>query len=130
MNMENLLEKEKMDNYEKWKNNEITEIEYIENIKNNVTQECSLQKGIKDEKNKLLVARQEIRNIKDNVWVETLLKYRNQRKLTREMLEDLIEKIYICKDGRKIKIKFRYEDAYRVAMSYLKIVKRGGDINA
>lgn len=89
-----------------------------------------MQKGIKEEKNKLLIARKEIRNIKDNVWVETLLKYRNQRKLTREMLEDFIEKIYIYKDGRKIRIKFKYEDAYKVAMSYLKIVKRGGNINA
>lgn len=124
------VEKEKMDNYEKWKNNEITEFEYIENIKTNVTQECSLQKDIKEEKNKLLTARKEIRNIKDNVWVETLLKYRKQRKLTKEMLEELIEKIYINKDGRKIKIKFKYEDAYKVAMNYLKIVKRGGNINA
>ena len=46
------------------------------------------------------------------------------------MLDDLIEKIYINKDGRKIKIKFKYEDTYNVAMNYLKIVKKGGDINA
>lgn len=124
------IEKLKMVNYEKWRNNEITESEYMENIKNNVTQECSLQKDIKEEKNKLLVARQEISNIKDNVWVENLLKYKNQKKLTKEMLENLIEKIYIYKNGRKIRIKFKYEDAYRVAMSYLKIVKRGGNINA
>ena len=124
------LEKQKMSNYEKWKNDEITEIEYMESIKNNVTQECSLQKDIKEEKKKLLTARQEIKNIKDNVWVENLLKYRNQKKLTKEMLNDLIENIYINKDGRKIKIKFKYEDAYKVAMSYLKIVKRGGNINA
>lgn len=124
------LEKQKMSNYEKWKNDEITEIEYMESIKNNVTQECSLQKYIKEEKKKLLTARQEIKNIKDNVWVENLLKYRNQKKLTKEMLNDLIENIYINKDGRKIKIKFKYEDAYKLAMSYLKIVKRGGNINA
>ena len=119
-----------MNNYEKWKNDEITEIEYIESIKNNVTQECSLQKDIKEEKKKLLTARQEIKNIKDNEWFENLLKYRNQKKLTKEMLNDLIENIYINKNGRKIKIKFKYEDAYKVAMSYLKIVKRGGNINA
>ena len=124
------LEKQKSENYEKWKNDEITEIEYIENIKNNVTQECSLQKEIKDEKSKLLTARQEIKNIRDNSWVTNLLKYKNQRKLTKEMLDDLIEKIYINKDGRKIKLKFKYEDTYNGAMNYLKIVKKGGDINA
>ena len=83
-----------------------------------------------DEKSKLLTARQEIKNIRDNSWVTNLLKYKNQRKLTKEMLDDLIEKIYINKDGRKIKIKFKYEDTYNVAMNYLKIVKKGGDINA
>ncbi len=132
-NMKNelkLLEKEKIDTYEKWKNDEITEIQYMENMKSNVTQECSLQTKIKEEKAKLLIARQEIRNIRDNTWVDTLLKYRNQKKLTKEMLENLIEKIYIYKKGRKIKIKFKYEDAYRLAMNYLKIVKRGGNIDA
>ena len=119
-----------MNNYEKWKNNELTEIEYMENIKNSVTQECYLQKTIRDKKNELTKARLEKQNIKDNKWVETLLKYKNQRKLTREMLDELIEKIYIFKDGRKIRIKFKYEDAYKVAMDYLKIVKRGGNINA
>ena len=124
------IEKQKMNNYEKWKNNELTEIEYMENIKNSVTQECYLQKTIRDKKNELTKARLEKQNIKDNKWVETLLKYKNQRKLTREMLDELIEKIYIFKDGRKIRIKFKYEDAYKVAMDYLKIVKRGGNINA
>ena len=132
-NMKNELEeieKQKMNNYEKWKNNEINEIEYMENIKNSVTQECYLQKTIRDKKNELTKARLEKQNIKDNKWVETLLKYKNQRKLTREMLNELIEKIYIFKDGRKIRIKFKYEDAYKIAMDYLKIVKRGGNINA
>lgn len=132
-NMKNELEilgKEKINTYESWKNDEITEIQYIENMKSNVTQECSLQTKIKEEKAKLLTARQEIRSIRDNTWVDTLLKYRNQKKFTKEMLEDLIEKIYIHKNGRKIKIKFKYEDAYRLAMNYLKIVKRGGNIDA
>lgn len=132
-NMKNELEllgKEKINTYESWKNDEITEIQYMENMKSNVTQECSLQTKIKEEKAKLLTARQEIRSIRDNTWVDTLLKYRNQKKFTKEMLEDLIEKIYIHKNGRKIKIKFKYEDAYRLAMNYLKIVKRGGNIDA
>ena len=46
------------------------------------------------------------------------------------MLEDLIDKIYINKEGRKIIIKFKYEDAYKLAMDYLKTVKMGGNIDA
>ena len=124
------VEKDKVENYEKWKNNEITEIEYIENIKNIVGKECILKNAIKDEKSKLLKAKKEAINLRENVWIDTLLKYKNQRKLTKEMLEDLIDKIYINKEGRKIIIKFKYEDAYKLAMDYLKTVKMGGNINA
>lgn len=46
------------------------------------------------------------------------------------MLNDLIEKIYINNDGRKIKLVFKYEDAFKLAMDYLKIVKEGGNTNA
>ena len=125
-----IVEKNKIENYEKWKKNEITEIEYIENIKKIVSKECILKNAIKDEKSKLLKAKKEAINLRENVWIDTLLKYKNQRKLTKEMLEDLIDKIYINKDGRKIKIKFKYEDAYKLAMDYLKTVKMGGNINA
>ena len=125
-----IVEKDKIENYEKWKNNEITEIEYIENIKNIVGKECILKNAIKDEKSKLLKAKKEAINLRENVWIDTLLKYKNQRKITKEMLEDLIDKIYINKDGRKIKIKFKYEDAYKLAMDYLKTVKMGGNIDA
>ena len=125
-----IVEKDKIENYEKWKNNEITEIEYIENIKNIVGKECILKNAIKDEKSKLLKAKKEAINLRENVWIDTLLKYKNQKKLTKEMLEDLIDKIYINKEGRKIIIKFKYEDAYKLAMDYLKTVKMGGNIDA
>ena len=125
-----IVEKDKIENYEKWKNNEITEIEYIENIKNIVGKECILKNAIKDEKSKLLKAKKEAIYLRENVWIDTLLKYKNQRKLTKEMLEDLIDKIYINKEGRKIIIKFKYEDAYKLAMDYLKTVKMGGNIDA
>lgn len=125
-----IVEKNKIENYEKWKKNEITEIEYIENIKNIVGKECILKNAIKDEKSKLLKAKKEAINLRENVWIDTLLKYKNQRKLTKEMLEDLIDKIYINNDGRKIKLVFKYEDAFKLAMDYLKIVKEGGNTNA
>ena len=125
-----IVEKNKIENYEKWKNSEITEIEYIENIKNIVGKECILKNAIKDEKSKLLKAKKEAINLRENVWIDTLLKYKNQRKITKEMLEDLIDKIYINKEGRKIIIKFKYEDAYKLAMDYLKTVKMGGNIDA
>lgn len=124
------LSKVSEDNYISWKNNEISEKEYMEKIKTNITKECLLQNSIREEKDKLLKAKLEIKNIKDNIWVDTLLKYKNQREITKEMLNDLIDKIYIFNEGRKIRIKFKYEDAYKLALNYLKIVKKGGNINA
>ena len=120
------VEKDKVENYEKWKNIEITEIEYIENIKNIVSKECLLKNTIKDEKSKLFKSKKKKQYIlRENVWIDTLLKYKNQRKLTKEMLEDLIDKIYINKDGRKIKIKFKYEDAYKTSNGLFKNCKDG-----
>ena len=49
-------------------------------------------------------ARLSYKNVAENNWVDTLMKYKNQRKITKEMLNDLIEKIYINNDGRKIKL--------------------------
>ena len=102
----------------------------MEKIKTNITKECLLKNSIREEKDKLLKAKLEIKNIKDNIWVDTLLKYKNQREITKEMLNDLIDKIYIFNEGRKIRIKFKYEDAYKLALNYLKLVKKGGNINA
>ena len=75
-------------------------------------------------------ARLSYKNVAENNWVDTLMKYKNQRKITKEMLNDLIEKIYINNDGRKIKLVFKYEDTFKLAMDYLKIVKEGGNTNA
>ena len=52
------------------------------------------------------------------------------RTFDEKYLNDLIEKIYINNDGRKIKLVFKYEDAFKLAMDYLKIVKEGGNTNA
>ena len=132
-NMQNELKrikKQKNDNYENWRNDEITELKYIDNMKKIINQKLLLEKCIKKEKDRLLVARMETRNIKNNLWLETLLKYQDQRKITKEIIKNLIEKIYIHKDGRKIRIKYKYEDDYRKVMNYLKNIQEGGNINA
>ena len=105
-------------------------VEYIAFIRENVTEEENIKEQIKKEKAKLMEARLSYKNVAENNWVDTLMKYKNQRKITKEMLNDLIEKIYINNDGRKIKLVFKYEDAFKLAMDYLKIVKEGGNTNA
>lgn len=124
------LNKEKEENYKKWKRNEITDVEYNKHIKENFINEERLTNSIDDKKSNLLKAKQNMKNIQDNEWVRKLLKYKEQKKLTKEMLNELVEKIYIYKSGRKIKIKFKYGDAYQMAMNYLKMIRNGGNINA
>ena len=109
---------------------EIDEQEYIAFIRENVKEEENIKEQIKKEKAKLMEARLSYKNVAENNWVDTLMKYKNQRKITKEMLNDLIEKIYINNDGRKIKLVFKYEDAFKLAIDYLKIVKEGGNTNA
>ena len=109
---------------------EIDEQEYIAFIRENVKEEENIKEQIKKEKANLMEARLSYKNVAENNWVDTLMKYKNQRKITKEMLNDLIEKIYINNDGRKIKLVFKYEDAFKLAMDYLKIVKEGGNTNA
>ena len=129
-NVENLknklerLDKERTKYFTKFRDMEIDEQEYI------VKEEENIKEQIKKEKAKLMEARLSYKNVAENNWVDTLMKYKNQRKITKEMLNDLIEKIYINNDGRKIKLVFKYEDAFKLAMDYLKIVKEGGNTNA
>ena len=135
-NVENLknklerLDKERTKYFTKYRDMEIDEQEYIAFIRENVTEEENIKEQIKKEKAKLMEARLSYKNVAENNWVDTLMKYKNQRKITKEMLNDLIEKIYINNDGRKIKLVFKYEDAFKLAMDYLKIVKEGGNTNA
>lgn len=135
-NVENLknklerLDKERTKYFTKFRDMEIDEQEYIAFIRENVKEEENIKEQIKKEKAKLMEARLSYKNVAENNWVDTLMKYKNQRKITKEMLNDLIEKIYINNDGRKIKLVFKYEDAFKLAMDYLKIVKEGGNTNA
>ena len=86
---------------------EIDEQEYIAFIRERMLKRKKIKEKIKKEKAKLMGARLSYKNVSKNNWVDTLMKYKNQRKITKEMLNDLIEKIYINNDGRKIKLVFK-----------------------
>ncbi len=47
-----------------------------------------------------------------NPWLKNMLRFRGQTELTREMAEELIEKIIIY-NSTAVKIEFRFSDAFR-----------------
>ena len=62
---------------------EIDEQEYIAFIRENVKEEENIKEKIKKEKAKLMGARLNYKNVSKNNWVDTLMKYKNQRKITK-----------------------------------------------
>lgn len=58
-------------------------------------------------------------------WMEYFEKYKNVNSLSRELIDGLIDEIYVYED-KKIKVKFKYEDEYNYLIQFIK--SRKGDI--
>ena len=52
-------------------------------------------------------------------WIEYFEKYQNVNSLSRELIDGLIDDIYVYED-KKIKVKFKYEDEYNYLIQYIK----------
>ena len=61
----------------------------------------------------------------DKDAMEYFEKYQNVNSLSRELIDGLIDDIYVYED-KKIKVKFKYEDEYNYLIQYIK--RRKGDI--
>ena len=57
-------------------------------------------------------------NIDNIEWIETFKKYKNVNNLTREMINELINYIYIV-DKDKIVVEFYFENEYEIIIDYL-----------
>ena len=57
--------------------------------------------------------------IGDNIWIESFKKRKNITKLTREIIIELIDCIYVH-EGGEITIKFKFEDEYERILEYIK----------
>ena len=54
-----------------------------------------------------------------NSFLSQFVKYRNLQTLTREVVVELIDMIYVH-EGGKITIKFKFSDAYAAAQDYIR----------
>ncbi len=88
------LDKESTKYFTKFRDMEIDEQEYISFIRENVKEEEIIKEQIKKEKAKLMEARLSYKNVAENDWVDTLMKYKNQKKITKEIYcRDISNKI-------------------------------------
>ena len=101
------ISKFKITLYEDWKNKDITREEYLEYKKRYDNDIEILKTSIK----KLENEEQKYKNVKknSNEWLEEFKEQRKIRKLSRDIIVELIDNIYIH-ENNKITIKFKFQD--------------------
>lgn len=102
------------DLYPDWKNNIITQEEYLR-IKANIQEKLATIDSMIE---KLRAQLQTKDSVKHNSFIEHFMKYRNIDRLTRPMLVELIDKILIHENGN-ITIKVKFADEFESAFDYL-----------
>ena len=60
---------------------------------------------------------------KNDEWIDYFLKNKNINSLSRELIDNLIDNIYVY-EGKKIKIKYKYEDEYKHLLNFIKRRKK------
>lgn len=77
--------------------------------------------------NNKYITKSELKNFEQassaSKWIEHFTKYKNVNSLSRELIDSLIDNIYVYED-EKIKIKFKYEDEYNYLIDFIKRRKK------
>lgn len=94
--------------YQDWKNEDITREEYLTYKK---SYEEDLEKLKQNIENLKKEQEQKSQNEITNKWLETLKKQKKIEKLSRDIILELIECIYVHENG-EITIRFKFEDEF------------------
>lgn len=115
---EQLIIKRKLrkDSYEDWKLGNISEEEYNEYTKEYSSQIRKIEDNIDNYYKELKDLEQASM---ESDWIEHFIKYKNINSLSRELIDSLIDNIYVY-ENKKIKIKFKYEDEYNYLIDFIK----------
>ena len=103
--------------YEDWKLGAITQEEYFEYKTSYENDTINIEENIKylqEEKKKY-----EEQILGDNSWIDSLKQKRNITTLTRDIIVELIDCVYIH-EGGNITIKFKFADEYNRILEYIK----------
>ena len=109
--------------YENWKNNKIPETEFnklYSDIDNQI-------KSIKGEIESYDISyREKIKQIRKNdYWIGHFKRNRRIKKITKEVLHELVENIFVYENGQ-VEVTFKYKDEF---MNLIKYLEEKGVIN-
>lgn len=107
----------KMDLYPDWKNGIITQDEYLELKERTNAQICQLENDVKQIKDEI----EAYKNVtqEDNAFLTYFLAHKNIKTLTREVVVELVDMIYVH-EGGEITIKFKYQNEYLRLLDLIK----------
>ena len=102
--------------YEDWKNGDITREEYLEyklKYENDIQRLNQNIERLENEKTKY-----ENQKVSSNEWIEKFKEQKGISELSREIIIELIECIWVHEDGN-ITIKFKFEDEFKRCLQYI-----------
>ena len=107
--------------YEDWKNADITRDEYLEykqKYENDIERLKLNIERLQNEKQKY-----ETQNQSSNKWIEKFKKQKGITELSRDIMMELIDCIYVHENGN-ITIKFKFEDEFKRCLEYIENNKK------
>ena len=112
----NNLKEQKRESYEQWKFNEIDKEEF-DKTSNNI--DLKIKQYESDIELYTSTYRETIKKIRKNdYWIGHYKRNRRIKSLSKTVLNELIDVIYVTEDGR-VDIKFKYQDEYVSLVNYL-----------
>ena len=102
--------------YEDWKNEDITREEYLEykqKYENDIERLKQNIERLENEKQKY-----ESQSISSNEWIEKFKEQKGITELSRDIMMELIDCIYVKENGDII-IKFKFEDEFKRCLEYI-----------
>ena len=111
------LKKLKKVSYEDWKFEKISREDFLNYSKDYDERIEIYNKEIKALENVYL---ENVKNLKkDDYWIEHFRRNKKVKELTKDIIDELIECIYVH-EGGNISIKFKYQDEYEKAMEFIR----------
>jgi len=111
------LKKLKKSSYEDWKLGKISKDEFLDYSQD-------YEKRIENKKNEIIIYQEKLENSlrdikEEEYWIEHFRRNKKVKTLSREIIEDLIDCIYVH-EGGDLSIKFKYQDEYERVLNSIK----------
>ena len=117
----NKYKKMKVNLYEDWKLNIISEEEYKEYLKDYTDKIVNSTKNIKFLENKINETKKNYSELNEKKCIKSIENFINEKELTLEMVDNFIDYIEVY-ENNNIKINFKFRDEYKDLLNQLKEV--------